>query len=249
MHVRRNLIELFQYLDVFGWPHGFIAFVKVKAHATNQIRLKGIKHPIKLRSPSSDVNAFRQVFVYKEYDVEVKPDPDFIIDAGSNIGLAAIYFANRFPNATIVSVEPESKNFDLLKANTVHYEKIKPVQSGLWSHQTFLKVRDIGLGNWGFVVEEHATPDTETFEAISISDILKRFDKTEIDILKLDVEGAEKEIFTRGYQDWLPKTRILIIELHDRMKKGCSQTFFKALLEYDFLVSQSGENLICTRAS
>lgn len=245
MNIQRNLVELFQYIEVFGWTSGINTFTKIKFNSTDRIKLKDIQYPIKLRSGSSDVNAFRQVFLYKEYNFETA-EPHFIIDGGSNIGLAAVYFANKFPKATIVSIEPESKNFNLLKENTSAYKTIHPIQSGIWNKTTFLKVRNIGLGNWGFIVEEQLEEDADTFKAISIGDILKKFKQEQIDILKLDVEGAEREIFTSNYQDWLPVTKILIVELHDRMKKGCSRAFFNAMLEYNFSVEQLGENLICT---
>lgn len=247
MNVKKNLIELFQYVDALGWFKGINIFAKVKLNRTNQINLNGIKYPFKLRSKSSDVNTFRQVFIFKEYNFAVDRDPKFIIDGGSNIGLAAIYFANRFPGATIASIEPESGNFELLKVNTGKYPAITPVKSGIWSSSAFLKVIDRGLGHWGFVVEEHQQEDKDTFRAVSIGDILNQFNKAEIDILKLDVEGAEKEIFTKNYQEWLPKTKVLVVELHDRMKKGCSKAFFKALIDYDFTVEQLGENMVCYR--
>jgi FkbM family methyltransferase len=244
MNVKRNLVELFQYIETLGWTSGLNIFTKVKFNSTENIKLKNLRYPFTLRSGSSDINAFRQVFIYNEYNFDV-PQPNFIIDGGSNIGLAAIYFANKFPNATIVSIEPESENFNLLKANTNKYNTIHPLKSGIWSTSTFLKVKNIGLGNWGFIVEEQEEEDADTFRAISISDILKKFNRTQIDILKLDVEGAEKEIFSTNYQEWLPNTRVLIVELHDRMKKDCSKALFKALLNYDFTVEQLGENLVC----
>jgi FkbM family methyltransferase len=247
MNVKRNLIELFQYMDVLGWANGASVFTKVKLKNTGNIRLKGVKHPIALRSGSSDIYAFRQVFIYLEYAFEAHGQPKFIIDGGSNVGLAAVYFANRFPQATIVSIEPESSNFEMLKRNTKAYPHVHPIQSGIWSSSTFLKIRDLGLGNWGFVVEEQETEDKDTFKAVSIGDLMKQFNQREIDILKLDVEGAEKEIFTKNYQEWLPHTNILVVELHDRMKKGCSKAFFKAMLEHDFSIHQLGENLICTK--
>lgn len=245
MNIKKNLVEVFQYIDALGWINGLSTFTKIKLNFTSIIQPSEIKYPFKLRSGSSDINAFRQVFVYKEYSFEVYAEPKFIIDGGSNVGLAAIYFANQFPNAKIVSVEPELENFNLLRFNTKNYPNISPIQSGIWKSSTFLKVRNLGLGNWGFIVEEIPHEDNETFKAVSIGDILKQFNQNEIDILKLDVEGAEKEIFSDNYQEWLPKTRILIVELHDRMKKDCSKAFFRALLDYDFTVEQLGENLIC----
>ena len=39
------------------------------------------------------------------------------IDAGANIGLTSIYFANKFPNAKIVALEPEIDNYIILQKN------------------------------------------------------------------------------------------------------------------------------------
>ncbi len=248
MKIRRNLSELFQFADVLGWGKGLTAFSRIKSRSNAPIRMNGIKYPVRLRTGSSDTIAFRQVFILREYNFKVNFEPQFIIDGGSNIGMAAVYFANKYPQATIVSVEPESSNFELLVENTKPYPQVKPLKSGIWSHSTFLRVKDLGYGNWGFIVEELAEETEDSFKATSIVDIMKFAGKKEIDILKLDVEGAEKEIFTTGYRDWLPLTKVLVVELHDRMKEGCSKAFFKAMLEYDFEIEMLGENLVCTRA-
>ena len=76
---------------------------------------------------------------------------------------------------------------------------------------------------------------------------MTRYQADEIDILKLDIEGAEKEVFTSNYHRWLPKTRILIVELHDRMKAGCSSAFIKAMADYNFTIHPKGENFLCIR--
>ena len=65
-----------------------------------------------------------------------------------------------------------------------------------------------------------------------------------LDILKIDIEGAEHELFKNNYDTWLPNTRCLIIELHDRMRNRSSQNFFKAISKYDFSYSHQGENLV-----
>ena len=166
---------------------------------------------------------------------------------GGNIGLAALYFANVYPDAKIVSVEPESDNYNMLIDNTRAYDNIHPIQSGLWNKSTYLKVKNIGLGDWGFVVEECDKEGAETFRALSIADIMTQYQADEIDILKLDIEGAEKEVFTSNYDRWLPKTKILIVELHDRMKAGCSSAFIKAMARYSFTIHPLGENFICIR--
>lgn len=50
-----------------------------------------------------------------------------------------------------------------------------------------------------------------------------------IDILKMDIEGAEKEIFSLGDLGWLKSVRVIMIELHDKHFAGCAESFYRAL--------------------
>jgi hypothetical protein len=63
---------------------------------------------------------------------------------------------------------------------------------------------------------------------------MTRYDIQYIDILKLDVEGAEHEIFAENVDYWIPRTRCILIELHDWIKSDCSKTVFKTLASYNF---------------
>ena len=65
-----------------------------------------------------------------------------------------------------------------------------------------------------------------------------------IDIIKIDIEGSEKEVFAIHTDLWLPKTKTLIIELHDRIVPGCSKTVFKQISKYDFSMEIMGQNLL-----
>ena len=79
---------------------------------------------------------------------------------------------------------------------------------------------------------------------INIDEILNQNNWDIVDIVKIDVEGAEKELFDSNFERWIPRTKCIIIELHDRMKKGCSKSFFKAISKYNFSCELRGENLI-----
>ena len=119
-----------------GYPHtfnnliknhgfsGLVAFVKIKIGLTNNIKLKNIEHKIALRPNTSDVTTFKHIFAHGDYDISIKPEPKLIIDAGANIGLASIYFANRYPSAKIIAVELAPSNFQVLLKNTSHYNQI-----------------------------------------------------------------------------------------------------------------------------
>ena len=77
-----------------------------------------------------------------------------------------------------------------------------------------------------------------------IKTVIAQIGADELDVVKLDIEGAEKEVFRAGFESWLPKTRLLIVELHDRMVPGCSKSLFDAVSKYDFDCETRWENLI-----
>lgn len=209
-----------------------------------RVNVPGILHPIKIRAGTSDISVFGQIFVDEEYSFPTDIRPELIIDGGANVGYASIFFANKYKNAHIIAVEPEKSNIELLKENTSYYPNIEIIESAIWNENTYLKVKDIGLGNWGFIVEKTKLSDIGAFKAITIQTLLEESGYEKIDILKLDIEGSEKEIFTNNYEDWLDKVSILIIELHDQMKSGCSNAFYSAIKNYSFKKTQRGENVV-----
>ncbi len=210
-------------------------------------RVPGIEHPVFIRAKTSDDYTFQQIFINGEYGFEYSGSPQNILDAGSNIGLAAVYFANRFPNARIVCLEPELSNFELLVMNTKPYKNIIPLQKGLWSKKTHLLVEVEGRDNWGFIVKECASGEAGAIEAASIPSIMAEYQMYRIDIAKIDIEGSEGEVLNSNDAiEWMQKCRMLVIELHDRMKPGTSEALFKRMLQLTpFRVEISGENLIC----
>ena len=205
------------------------------------------KNALLLRANTSDFLTFKQIFLYNEYDIEIEFEPEFIIDGGAYVGYSSVYFGNRFPNAKIVALEPAKSNYDLLVKNTVSYNNIYNYNAGLWSTKTSLTVKDEGYGNWGFFVKEIAYEnriDENYIKGIPISEILNSSGFNTIDILKLDIEGSELEIFSKNYEPWLGKVRMIIIELHDRLRTGCSDAFYNATRNYNFSYSRSGENIV-----
>ncbi|WP_246027983.1 protein arginine N-methyltransferase [Paenibacillus xylaniclasticus] len=220
----------------------------LRQYQVERFDVPNIAHPVYVRLDTSDRYVFKQIFELKEYHIGSLPfKPKFIIDGGANVGYASLWFANAYPDARIVAIEPEQSNYDMIRYNTRPYEQIKVIQSGLWHTDTYLTIKDVGLGKWGTMVEESDKPTSESFKAVTIQSILESSGFDEIDILKIDIEGAEKEVFSKGYENWLGKVKVLIIELHDRMKRGCSQALFAAISKYDFAFMMKGENIILVR--
>ena len=130
-----------------GFLNGLSSYYKLKTNQT-ELCLSELNYPVSIRKGSSDGSLFRQIFYDGEYDLAIPFEPKYIIDGGANIGFFAVLMANRFPNATIISIEPDSNNFELLKKNAGPYKNIIPVQSGIWNKDASLMVVDEGYGEW-----------------------------------------------------------------------------------------------------
>jgi FkbM family methyltransferase len=219
-------------------------YLAMKTGRWNDFRLKKLKHPFAMRNNPYDFATFEEVLLQETYHIPAGFVPETIIDGGANIGLTAIYFASKFPGASIVSVEPDKENFQFLRENSRPYPNIIPLQAGIWSKETYLQLIDSGKGNNAFTVEESESAGGNVFRALTPGGIMRQRQWKSIDILKLDIEGSEKNVFESNYEDWLPFVNMLIIELHDMLMPGSSATVLEVLSAYGFSGSSKGENWI-----
>jgi FkbM family methyltransferase len=202
-----------------------------------------VRHPIHIRPRSSDFFVLEQIFVDKDYELEIENSPSLIIDAGANVGFASIYFANRYPRATILAIEPERTNFECLVENTRPYSGVVPILAALWGHRETLSV-DKGEKSWSCTVHPQTPTASEVITGITVDELIGSYDIGHIDIFKMDIEGAEIEVLNSNSAEWLDRTDILIVELHDRFRSGCSEALSAAIRDFDFDRSERGENTI-----
>jgi FkbM family methyltransferase len=246
----RKISTFFRYLYKYGVVGGIGFFIKERLPLNDlmKVKINQTSNPVTLRRNTSDVDTFHEIFLFDGYKLNLVFEPEIIIDCGANIGLAAIYFKNRYPKSRIVSIEPETANFELLVRNTSAYNTIQCRQQALSSESgKELNVINAGYGNWGFITDTSVGKDTRNVvnktKTISINALVEELGVDVIDIVKIDIEGFEYELFESN-TEWLEKTRCLIIEVHDRFKPGSSRAVFKALSACDFSFDVSGENLI-----
>jgi FkbM family methyltransferase len=211
----------------------------------------GYPHPVYLRAGTSDVATFFQVFHDLEYELDEPSPVRNIIDAGANIGLSAIFFAWRYPSATVIAMEPEASNFEVLQKNAAPYPRIVPLQSALWSSNATLDVTDPGQGKWGYQVVERANARqavVQRVNALTVDAVMERAGFDHVDILKLDIEGAEKEVLDAS-SGWIDKVGLIAAELHDRFKPGCSRSFYNATNGFDMEWRRGEHVFVCRRTS
>lgn len=218
---------------------------------------------ILFRTGTSDFDVLCQIFLDTEYDFE-QWTPYFaeirrqysaiissgstpvIIDAGANVGFSAIWFARKFPNAKIISVEPNGENFDLMLKNVSDVLNIIPVRAALWDERVTVRERDDRAPFWA---RQYELADTSSgVTTITVPDLMQQIPNGVLLILKVDIEGAERYLL-RSNVGWIDSIPLVIFEQHDSLHEwegpwlGTGHAFFSALSrrKRDYLFR--GENI------
>lgn len=208
------------------------------------VHVPGWPDPVWLRAGTSDAAVFRQVLVARELEVAISPSPLRILDGGMNFGLASLVFAHRWPAATIVGVELEADNAEAARENCRGIATIEVRHAALWDHSGTVTVHDPGA-------EAHSYQATESFpgtpvRAYRIADLLDELGWESVDLVKLDIEGAERRVLGDGAA-WLQRVRHVLVELHDRFEPGCTEAFTAAFAGGDWTTRAHGEYMLASR--
>ena len=253
--------KVFRYIGAFGVVRGPALYLVAALCPPARGRLcratiPGSRTRVKLRLGSSDISVFNGIFRWQEYGWDLERAPRAIIDGGAYIGLSAIYFTLRYPGVRVIAVEASEANYNLLVRNTEAFPNVEPVHAALWPQAGSLVLTDPGTGLWGLQVRDageqdhqpgsRGGPSPDPVRAITIADIIRDHQLDRVDLLKVDIEGAEKELFGAP-APWLSQVDAICIELHDWFKAGCSRTFFAAVEDFS-VEAWRGENVFVARA-
>ena len=230
-----------------------------------KIRVGDREHTIYIRLHASDSALLGQMFVDEAYNLETLPrngelrtwlsscarrgKRPLIVDAGANIGLSALAFSAQVPDAIVLAIEPEPDNFELLQLNTVGYP-ILPLPVALGAGDDRLLLANPNRGEWGYIASLRSPQGSDRAIEVPGITVDKIFESFSHDcqpfIVKIDIEGAETEVFESGGR-WIESVPLIIVELHDWMLPGArsSHPVLKRLLDADRDFVLKGENLFC----
>jgi len=255
MNLKEFRAESWHYRKRFGQLSGSFIYQKIKLHNqltkhTNySLKIPGLKYAFTMRAQSSDLATFDQVFTNRESEIPVEGNPKLIVDAGANIGLTSIAYANRFPDAEIIAIEMEPKNFETLKINTSRYKNIRCLNKALWHEQTFVALSNPEDQEWAYRVKDSPRENEIQIPTITMDEIVNLANDRPVDLLKIDIEGAELELFNATNTNWLKHVRTMAVELHDRFQPGCSDALSRAISRHAHNINQHGEYMIITFTS
>jgi FkbM family methyltransferase len=179
---------------------------------------------------------------YYQHMIEQRKTPA-IIDAGANIGAASRYFNELYGHAKIYAIEPGEENYSILQANMTG-KNFVGLPGAISSKDGILYLNTVDHGPIGY--RTGLEGDTEV-TAYSLKSIIESLPKNEsVFLLKIDIEGAESEVFS-GDSNYLASTPLVIMEPHDWMLpfRASSQNFYQQVSKYSFDILMHGENIFC----
>ena len=183
-------------------------------------RFRGEVHTLFVRGGTLDAAIFEQVLCEgSEYLVPGDVEPTVIFDIGANIGAAAVYFAARYPRARVYCFEPLPENIELLRRNVEPFgDRITVVPMGLGeSPGSFEYRRSDDPANFGggtFHNVGCAPGNTIQLPVTTLTTFCQNNRIDQIDVMKIDTEGAERSVLAGMPADLLAKIQVILGELH-----------------------------------
>jgi FkbM family methyltransferase len=242
-----HTLTLSYYIGEFGIVRGVARFVadRMRHYLPAKGSIQKVGSPrhgdIYIRARTTDLAVFIQTFFHADADLtQLRQYPalkaryddmrargklPIIIDGGGNIGTVSIMLAQIFPEAHVVTIEPDAANFDLACRNTARLPNVEMRRSALWSSSAIMRFAttpetcNADAISLAPVTDVKEAGQANVVAAMTIDDIMSEFETGELLLLKIDIEGAETEAIAPDAK-WVKNTPVCIIEPHDWMIAG-----------------------------
>jgi FkbM family methyltransferase len=178
------------------------------------VSLRSLGRGVRLRSHTTDISVLGEIVVSRSYEVAASAAPEArtIVDLGANIGLASRWLLQRFPQARIVSVEPERENVAVLRHNLAPFaERASVIDACVGA-----RARRVSLIRTSGREDGHSMRDVAhgaDTDVVTMPDVLSVLGSDRVDLLKCDIEGAESELFESSAA-WISGVGVLAVECH-----------------------------------
>lgn len=198
----------------------------VSAQRIFRLRLhRPISGDIWLREVEADDDTFKEVIIDEIYSGISDGDSfKYVIDLGANIGLASRYFASKHPDCVLFAVEPDDANFALLDKNVMRLKaagRVTVRRAAVWDRDTVLGLGAAPCGTQFNAIRVTDQFDGEAQDAIegrAMGTLIAESGFPWVDLLKIDVEGAEERLF-RGDVSWLRAVQTIAVEFHGNARR------------------------------
>jgi FkbM family methyltransferase len=181
------------------------------------VRLRVNGATVGLRFRQQDIYVIGEVLHDPAYRIQTAlPPRPVIVDAGANIGMAALWLASRYLDAELHCFEPESRCFALLQHNLRQLPGARSERSALGARNGTISLFVSANGSVHSVFETEAPACVETVPSTRLGDYLEQHGMERVDLLKMDVEGSELAIL-HGLGEHIERVGVIVGECHERL--------------------------------
>lgn len=168
---------------------------------------------------------YKDIFINKDYYFKTKTARPYIVDCGAHIGISVLYFKSLFPNAKIVAFEPNPYSFQLLSQNIKqnHLQSITAVNKAVGVKSTPIKFTiPQDPSSWSIDSTSVDSLKSQTYKLRQVSvesTDLNKYLTSQIDLLKLDVQGLETKVMISISRN-LSKVHNIKLEYHGKLTES-----------------------------
>jgi FkbM family methyltransferase len=163
-------------------------------------------------SDESELLALKEIFAEGEYAAVAGACPTTIVDLGANVGQAALWFRSRFPDARILSVEPDPRTFAKLRRNLGKDPLVTLRRAAITARDGVVELERAADSSWGTRVSSDGAGDVHQVPGVSLVTLLAEHGVEQVDLLKVDIEGLEHAAL--GASPALARATLVIGEIH-----------------------------------
>jgi len=236
----KKYVRLIKWSQIFKTKLDYVKFLRIKrtkiSGSIGAVNVKEAKTPLFVRGNTKDGVVLIDTF-YNKYHMPPQSlkENAVIVDLGSNVGYTIAHFAYLYPKSKIYGVEMDYENFSLAKKNLDPLkEQCHLIQAAIWSKDGFVNYE--GETESGFkVIQDQSQGEKITqVPAKNMNTILESWGIEHIDFLKVDIEGAEKQLLENP-EGWIDKVSLMKMEIHPPATlEWCTSVLEK----YDFQVKR-----------
>lgn len=214
-HIRKTIkqlsLESFQPIGIAPYRIPLWDVLKLRfEYRRKETTLHLNKHTLTVSDAYWFLPSFKEIFEDEIYKFESDKEDPTIIDCGSNIGLSVLYFKHLFPKAKISGYEPDPYLFGILNKNLSPYkfQDVTLIQNAVWKDEGILHFhQDRSMG--GSLITTESNLDYIEVPAIRLKNQLVEH----VDLLKIDIEGAEYDVLL-DCSDALGNVENIFVEYH-----------------------------------
>ena len=183
--------------------------LKKEGDGVRTIFFDNLAHPISGRHQFADYSALTNNIAREEYGaVAPREKPKVLVDGGAYIGDTAAWFLSKYPELVCYALEPQADNVEIARKNLAPYgSRAILMECALSGDEGYAEFGGEAMG--GAIGKGMVRVRTTSVPAL-----LKIVPGGRINILKMDIEGAERDVIQSGADEWLHSVDMIIVELH-----------------------------------